>query len=129
MNILLIIIIAGLALLSLGSPDKIMDAGKNISELVQQFPDRLTNSTQTPPPAVSTDEPNFSNVGEQPDIPVAEVLGNKIISPDTKLAMASHVKSDSQHESFAHRDHHTLEDVHAVNAAALTILDRISSNY
>jgi len=126
MRILLVLIIAGLTLLSLGSPEKIREAGTSLSEIVQQFPGRASHPAHD---AQASNAPDFADVGEQADIPASAVLGDHVITPDSDLATASDINPVPQQKSFARQDQHSMEEIHAANADAIAILDRISRNY
>jgi len=132
MRTLLILIIAGFALLLLGSPDKLHQASTNFSNLVSQLPDRASQTlrsqqTSTHPQLQTDETPSFAHAGEQADIPASEVL-NQPITPETEIGAQTLATASTSAPAYGHQDQHSMEEIHAVNISTLEILDRISTN-
>ena len=129
MRTLLILIIAGFVLLSLGSPEKVSESITRLTEVVKQFPEKeaawTTKSDAQQTGTRASESIDFTSVGQQEDIPASEVLA----SPITPATATVDTTSLARETSFDHRDKHTIADVQAVNSEALKILDRIAASY
>jgi hypothetical protein len=134
MRMLMVLIIAGLALLSLGSPDKVERAGREIFDTAVHLPERANQPTPMSGALASNNEgalpasvpsPNFSNPPQQPDIPASKVLHGPVITPETKtsiLAGASDPTSPQANDTPSNFD-----QIQSLNVATGRILDQITA--
>jgi len=134
MRILLIMTIAGLVLLGLGSPDKVKQAGQNLANVVKQSPEQISEDRKDESHVIDTplvtlpENTDFSSVEHQADIPAADVLGQPV-TPKTEVVSLTVPYGTSSPKTYGYQDRYSIEEIHSVNAAALEILDRISNSY
>jgi len=133
MRILLILIIAGFGLITLGSPGIIKQAGNDITRAIQHLPERASTAIQEKDTAYvnqpsTTASPDFTNIDPQDDIPAGEVL-DQPFTPETKMVSLPPVDHQTTHRAVGYQNQHSIDEIHAVNVSALEVLDRISANY
>ena len=130
MRTLLILIIAGFVLLTLGSPDKVEHSITHISQVLKQLPEKSAfvapHHTQVSNAETKLETVDFTHVGEQEDIPTGEVLD----APNKHEGDIIRVTTNVPNSTGSDRtDIHTFDEIHALNAETLTTLDRITKTY
>ena len=135
MRMLLILTIAGLALLTIGSPGRLMQVGHGLFDAVTHTgeavqattakQDAMANNGAINTP-VTEPVPDFSKLPKQADIPASSVLHGPVITPETKsTTLASAIDPTPPQED---QNPHSFEQIQSLDIDTTKILDQIESN-
>jgi len=137
MHLLLILILTGFTLMSIGSPEKFTQSWDRISEFIHQASDKDGKAideeskaveTATPEPSQLPElVPSSSEVDYQDDTPASEVLydHDQVINPDTDLATV--IQSNIPQQPVGYQDSHSLEEIQLLNRSTLKILEPLTN--